>query len=106
MEVFGLPRHVTRGAGLASRLLAAKPFDSEASIRRDTVARGRRTRDKGLSAAEAAAVGMSRTALYRWEKHLEARSHRACCSVCANGGGGDNLASSQSMTHGGINASS
>ena len=48
MQVFGLPRHVTRGAALK---------------------RWRRARDNGLSAADAAAaVGVSRATLYRWRK--------------------------------------
>ena len=48
MQVFGLPRHVTRGAALK---------------------RWHRARDNGLSAADAAAaVGVSRATLYRWQK--------------------------------------
>ena len=75
MQVRGLPRHVTRGAALASRLGDAER--SEAARRRDVLARWHRARDRGLSAAEAAcAVGVSRATLYRWERRPEPRSRR------------------------------
>ena len=67
MQVFGLPRHVTRGAALASRL-GGKERSDEAH-RRDALERWRRARSNGLSAADAAdAVGVSRATLYRWRK--------------------------------------
>lgn len=76
MQVFGLPRHVIRSAGLASRL-AAKTPNIEAASRRDAVVRWRRAMADGLSAAKAArAVGVPRATLYRWEKRLEPRSRR------------------------------
>lgn len=75
MQVFGLPRHVTRSARAASRLLDAKTPSIEASRRRDAVARWRRAMAQGLSAEQAAkAVGHSRATLYRWEKQPEPRS--------------------------------
>lgn len=77
MQVFGLPRHLTRAAGVASRLLGAKPPNSEAERRRDAVARWRRAMGQGLTAEQAArAVGISRATLYRWEKRAEPRSRR------------------------------
>ena len=57
MQVFGLPRHVTRGAALASRL-GGKERSDEAH-RRDALERWRRARSNGLSAA-ADAVGVPR----------------------------------------------
>ena len=67
MQVFGLPRHVTRGAALASRLCGKERSDE--AHRRDALKRWRRARDNGLSAADAAAaVGVSRATLYRWRK--------------------------------------
>jgi putative transposase len=77
MQVFGLPRHITRTAQSASRLLAAKPPNSEAQRRCDAVARWRRAMADGLRADQAAkAVGVSRASLYRWEKEPEPRSRR------------------------------
>lgn len=77
MQVFGLPRHVTRSAGAASRHLAAKTPSIEAARRRDAVARWRRAMAQGLGAVEAArAVGHSRASLYRWEKQPESKSRR------------------------------
>lgn len=75
MQVFGLPRHVTRGAALASRLCAAER--SEAAHRRDILTRWHRARARGLSAQAAAeAVGVSRATLYRWKTRSEPRSRR------------------------------
>ena len=66
MQTFGLPRHVTRGAALASRLCATERSDA-AQRRDDILKRWQRVRDNGLSAAAAAdAVGVSRATLYRW----------------------------------------
>jgi len=63
MQVIGLPRQLTRGAALASRLCDAER--SEAARRRDALARWRRARAHGLSAAEAVrAVGVPRSTLY------------------------------------------
>ena len=75
MQTFGLPRQITRGAALASRLRDAER--SEASRRRDAVRRWQGARRQGLSAADAAAaVGVSRATLYRWAKRAEPRSRR------------------------------
>ena len=64
MQTFGLPRHVTRGAALASRPCATERSDA-AHGRDDILKRWQRARDNGLSAA-ADAVGVSRATLYRW----------------------------------------
>ena len=75
MQTFGLPRQITRGAALASRLRDAER--SEAARRRDAVRRWQGARRQGLSAADAAAaVGVSRATLYRWAKRAEPRSRR------------------------------
>lgn len=77
MQVFGLPGHVTRNAGRASRLLGAKTSTIEATRRRDAVARWRRAMRDGLDAGQAAAaVGVPRATLYRWEKEPEPKSRR------------------------------
>lgn len=77
MQVRGLPSHITRNAGAASRLLAAKPPHSAAARRRDAVARWRSAMADGLSAEQAArAVGVARATLYRWEKQAEPKSRR------------------------------
>lgn len=77
MQVFGLPGHLTRNAGRASRLLVAKPPAIEAQRRCDAVARWRRAMADGLSAEQAAAaVGVPRSTLYRWEKAAEPKSRR------------------------------
>ena len=77
MQVFGLPRYVTRTAQSASRLLGAQPPDREAARRRDAVARWLRARADGLTADQAArAVGVSRATLYRWAARAEPRSRR------------------------------
>ena len=76
MQVFGLPRHVTRAGALASRI-AAKSFSHEAVMREDAVRRWRRARAAGLSADEAAsAVGVSRATLYRWTRRSKSLSRR------------------------------
>jgi putative transposase len=77
MQVFGLPGHVIRNAGRASRLLGAKISNSEAERRRDAVARWRGAMRGGLSAEQAAhAVGVPRSTLYRWEQAPEPKSRR------------------------------
>src|SRR5579863_5197591 len=77
MQVCGLPGHVIRNAGAASRLLGAKTPNIEAERRRDAVARWRRAMADGLASDRAArAVGEARANLYRWEKRLEPRSRR------------------------------
>lgn len=77
MQVRGLPRDAIRAARVASRLLDAKPLNSEAERRRDAVARWRRAMADGLSAAQAAqAVGVGRATLYRWARTPMPRSRR------------------------------
>lgn len=77
MQVFGLPRHVIRSGGAASRLLAAKTPSIEAARRRDAVARWRRAIAQGLTTEQAAkAVGVARSVLYRWEKAPEPKSRK------------------------------
>lgn len=77
MQVFSLPRHLTRTAQSASRLLGAQPPNSEAERRRDAVARWSRARRDGLTADQAAqAVGVSRATLYRWQLEAEPKSRR------------------------------
>lgn len=77
MQVFGLPGHVTRNAGRASRLLGAKTPTIEATRRREAVARWRRAIRDGLNAGQAAhAVGVPRSTLYRWAKRPEPKSRR------------------------------
>jgi putative transposase len=77
MQVFGLPRQVTRNARAASRLLGAKTPDIAAQRRREAVARWRRAMTDGLTAdAAARAVGVARATLYRWEKRPEPQSRR------------------------------
>ena len=77
MQVCGLPGHVIRNAGAASRLLAAQTPNIEAARRRDAVARWRGAIADGLSAERAAqAVGVARATLYRWERTPEPLSRR------------------------------
>ena len=77
MQVFGLPGHVTRNAGRASRLLGAKKPNIEEARRRDAVARWRCAMRDGLDAGQAArAVGVPRSTLYRWEKAPAPKSRR------------------------------
>lgn len=76
MQVFGLPRQISRGAALATRL-AAKTPDIVAAGRVALVERWRRAMKDGLSAEQAArAVGAPRATLYRWRKRPEPRSRR------------------------------
>jgi len=77
MQVFGLPRHITRNGRGASRLLDAKTPNIEAERRRDAVARWRNAMRAGLSAEQAAqAVAVPRATLYRWEKAPVPKSRR------------------------------
>lgn len=77
MQVFGLPRHVIRSGGVASRLLDAETSNIEAARRRDAVARWRRAIADGLTAAQAArAIGVPRATLYRWQARPKRRSSR------------------------------
>ena len=77
MQVCGLPGHVIRNAGAASRLLAAQTPDIEAARRRDAVARWLRARADDLNAEQAArAVGVPRSTLYRWGKDAAPKSRR------------------------------
>jgi transposase InsO family protein len=77
MQVVGLPRHIIRSAGAASRLLDAKIPDIEAARRRDAVARWRRARADGLTAEQAArAVGVPRSTLDRWKNDPTPKSRR------------------------------
>jgi len=76
MQVRGLPRHIIRGAVVASKI-AAKPSNSEAAIRRDAVRRWRQAMRDGLTGPQAAkAVGFPRSTLYRWAQRPEPRSRR------------------------------
>jgi putative transposase len=76
MQVFGLPRHVIRSGCLASRV-AATSSSKEALMRGDAVRRWRQAMVNGLSAQDAAAaVGLPRSTLYRWEKAPEPKSRR------------------------------
>lgn len=76
MQVFGLPRHLIRAGSLASRI-AAKSASNEAAMRRELVRRWRRAIGEGLTAAQAAAaVGVSRASLYRWERCPDLKSRR------------------------------
>ncbi len=75
MQVFGLPRYITRAASLASRL--ERPERDLAACRREQVARWRKARSHGLGALQAAQlIGVSRATLYRWARHPEPRSRR------------------------------
>lgn len=77
MQVFGLPGHVIRNAGRASRLRGAKTPNIEAERRRDAVARWRAAMRDGLDADQAArAVGVPRSTLYRWKEEPEPKSRR------------------------------
>lgn len=77
MQVIGLPGHVIRNARSASRLLAAETPNIGALGRRAAVARWRQAMAQGLTAAQAAAaVGVARATLYRWEKAPEPSSRR------------------------------
>ena len=77
MQVFGLPGHIIRNGRAASRLLDAQTPDIEAARRRDAVARWRRACADGLTVDQAAAaVGVPRATLYRWEKDARPKSRR------------------------------
>ena len=77
MQVIGLPCHVIRNGRAASRLLAAKTPNLEATRRRDAVQRWRGAMAAGLSAGQAAkAVGVPRATLYRWREKPEPESRR------------------------------
>ena len=77
MQVFGLPGHLIRLAGAASRLLSAQTPHIEAERRRDAVARWLKARAAGLTAERAAqVVGVSRSTLDRWRKRATPRSRR------------------------------
>lgn len=77
MQVFGLPGHLIRSARAASRVLAAKPPNSEAERRRDAVARWLAARAHGLSSEAAAeAVGTPLSTLKRWRNDPEPKSRR------------------------------
>ena len=86
MQVFGLPRHVSRTGSLASRI-AAKASSKEAAIRRVLVERWRQAMREGLTAAQAAqAVGASRASLFRWEKEPQPKSRRAPADLVVGAG--------------------
>jgi len=77
MQVRGLPAHIIRSAGAASRLLSARPAEPEAERRRDAVARWRGAVADGLTVAAAArAAGAPLSTLYRWEKNATPRSRK------------------------------
>jgi putative transposase len=76
MQVFGLPRYITRTGSLASRI-AAKSLSNEAAMRLELVCRWRRAMGDGLTAEQAAqAIGVSRASLYRWQRAAEPKSRR------------------------------
>lgn len=63
MQVFGLPRHVSR-AGCVASPIAAKPSSDVAAIRRPTVERRMMVSSHSLTANQAAAgVGESRSTM-------------------------------------------
>ena len=77
MQVFGLPGHVIRNAGRASRVLEAKTPTIETERRREVVSRWRRAMRDGLDAGQAArAVGVPRSTLYRWQARPAPKSRR------------------------------
>ena len=73
MQVFGLPRQVTRSATAVSCLEATE--SGEAAHRREILARWQQARDDGLTADQAARA-VPRSTLYRWQKSPEPRSRR------------------------------
>ena len=78
MQVRGLPREISRGAGTAATF-GHRSAATEATIneRVELVRRWRRAMAMGLSSQEAAvAVGVSRATLYRWRRTPEPRSKR------------------------------
>ena len=76
MQVFGLPGHLIRNARRASRLIDAKTPNIAAAIRGDVLARWRRAMANGLTAQQAADVGVPRSTLYRWERTPAPKSRR------------------------------
>ena len=76
MKVFGLQAALYRGASLASRLDTAAA-DTAVTQRRQVLARWHAARRQGLSTAQAAAaVGVSPSTLYRWQKRIQPLSRR------------------------------
>ena len=76
MQVRTLPRRMSRGAMLASRLAAQTP-SCEAARRDASLKRWHQARRDGLTAEQAArAVGVSRASLYRWQARREPLSRR------------------------------
>ena len=73
MQVFGLPRQVTRSAAAVSCLATTE--SSEAAHRREILARWQQARDDGLTADQASRA-VPRSTLYRWQKSPEPRSRR------------------------------
>ena len=65
MQVFGLPRQVTRSATAVSCPEATE--SGEAAHRREILARWQQARDDGLTADQAARA-VPRSTLYRWQK--------------------------------------
>jgi putative transposase len=79
MQVFGLPGHVVRNGGAASRLLDAKTPTIEAARRREAVARWRRAAgDERRPDGRSGRTRRRRSPLdaYRWRTSLEPRSRR------------------------------
>lgn len=77
MQVFGLQRAVYRQARWSSRCESAAPVDEDAGFRADALKRWREARAAGLTASAAArAVGVSRAALYRWQRDPKRKSRR------------------------------
>ena len=95
MQTFGLPRQITRGAALASRLCGKEQSDE--AHRRDVLKRWRQARADGLTARAAAnAVGVSQDPLPMAEAPgpgppgpaLAPPAHPAPASVVGGAGGG------------------
>ena len=77
MQTFGLPRQITRGAALASRLCGKERSDE--AHRRDALERWRQARADGLTARAAAnAVGVPRSTLYRWRRLADRNRLKPC----------------------------
>ncbi len=77
MQTFGLPRQITRGAALASRLCGKERSDE--AHRRDALERWRQARADGLTARAAAnAVGVPRSTLYRWQRLADRNRLKPC----------------------------
>ena len=72
-----LPRQITRGAALASRLCGKERSDE--AHRRDALERWRQARADGLTARAAAnAVGVPRSTLYRWQRLADRNRLKPC----------------------------